>query len=120
MFIANQLTASGLDGSSMSGMKIKPTVLTKISYNGGGTWQPIKAPSKFNYQKCDRCGGAKECSLHLHGAWSGTAQLLHGGSTSPICCACIILPPTPNTRDSSVPLRIHQEPSPCNACPVVS
>jgi hypothetical protein len=27
----------------------------------------IKAPSTFNHQKCDRCGGAKECSLHLHG-----------------------------------------------------
>lgn len=48
-------------------MQIKPTVQTKISFNGGGSWQMIKAPSKFNYQKCDRCGGAKECSLHLHG-----------------------------------------------------
>lgn len=40
---------------------------TRITFNGGGTWQKIKAPSKFNFQKCDRCGGAKECSLHLHG-----------------------------------------------------
>eukprot|EP00878_Enallax_costatus_P010257 GHUV01010707.1.p1 GENE.GHUV01010707.1~~GHUV01010707.1.p1 ORF type:complete len:710 (+),score=160.81 GHUV01010707.1:152-2131(+) len=68
VFIANTLTATMM--GSMGGMKMKPTVLTKITYNGGGTWQNIKAPSKFNYQKCDRCGGAKDCSLHLHGASS--------------------------------------------------
>lgn len=38
-----------------------------MTFNGGGTWQQIKAPTKFNFQKCDRCGGAKECRLHLHG-----------------------------------------------------
>lgn len=48
-------------------MQLKPTVQTRITYNGGGSWQNIKAPPHFTYQKCDRCGGAKECSLHLHG-----------------------------------------------------
>lgn len=78
VFIANQLTASMLGGDhkGMGGMKMKPTVLTKITYNGGGTWQNIKAPSKFNNQKCDRCGGAKECSLHLHGEESCSVALM--------------------------------------------
>lgn len=68
VFIANQLTATGTDGPF--GLKIKPTVQTQITFNGGGSWGSIKAPKTFNHQKCDRCGGAKECSLHLHGASS--------------------------------------------------
>lgn len=76
VFIANQLTATGLDGRGLGGMKIKPTVLTKITYNGGGNWQLIKAPTTFNSKKCDRCGGATECSLHLHGGWLQGAALV--------------------------------------------
>eukprot|EP00879_Flechtneria_rotunda_P009745 GHRR01010194.1.p1 GENE.GHRR01010194.1~~GHRR01010194.1.p1 ORF type:complete len:606 (+),score=150.47 GHRR01010194.1:219-2036(+) len=68
VFIANQLLPT-TSGAGM-GMKIKPVVYSRMTFNGGGTWQPIKAPTAFNYKKCDRCGGAKECSLHLHGASS--------------------------------------------------
>lgn len=62
------MDGDGVGGmGGMGGMKMKPTVLTKITFNGGGTWQNIKAPSTFSHQKCNRCGGAKDCSLHLHG-----------------------------------------------------
>jgi hypothetical protein len=38
-----------------------------MTLNGGSSWADIKAPSHFNHKQCDRCGGAKDCSLHLHG-----------------------------------------------------
>jgi hypothetical protein len=67
VFIANQLSTM-MDGQGgMGGMGMKRTVLTRITFNGGGSWQPIKAPTTFNNQKCNRCGGANNCALHLHG-----------------------------------------------------
>uniref|UniRef100_A0A383W6M8 VPS10 domain-containing protein n=1 Tax=Tetradesmus obliquus TaxID=3088 RepID=A0A383W6M8_TETOB len=73
VFIANQLSTM-MDGGGgmggMGGMGMKRTVVTRITFNGGGSWQAIKAPSTFNYQKCNRCGGATNCSLHLHGSSS--------------------------------------------------
>jgi hypothetical protein len=66
VFIANQLSTM-MDGGGMGGMGMKRTVVTRITFNGGGSWQPIKAPTTFNNQKCNRCGGATNCALHLHG-----------------------------------------------------
>jgi hypothetical protein len=70
VFIANQLSTM-MDGQGgmggMGGMGMKRTVFTRITFNGGGSWQPIKAPTTFNNQKCNRCGGAANCALHLHG-----------------------------------------------------
>lgn len=94
VFIANRLMASMMGGGGMGGMKMKPTVYTKITYNGGGTWQNIKAPSTFNYKKCDRCGGAKDCYLHLHGkdspaTPSSTLVAHHAGQpTTHLLCMC--------------------------------
>jgi hypothetical protein len=71
VFIANQLSTM-MDGGGMGGMGgmgMKRTVVTRITFNGGGSWQPIKAPTTFNYQKCNRCGGATNCALHLHGKY---------------------------------------------------
>ena len=33
----------------------KPLVETRITYNGGGKWQRIKAPKTFAHSKCNRC-----------------------------------------------------------------
>ncbi|KAI8465440.1 MAG: hypothetical protein J3K34DRAFT_525363 [Monoraphidium minutum] len=71
VFIANQM-ASRRDGEkSISDLSDRPVVYSRITFNGGGSWQGIKAPSTFKSAKCDRCGGAPgNCSLHLHGASS--------------------------------------------------
>jgi sortilin len=49
----------------------RPLIETRISFNGGGAWQPLPAPKTFHHAKCDLCGGKPDCSLHLHGssAW---------------------------------------------------
>ena len=70
VFIANQMVARR-DGEDVADAPDKPAVYTRISFNGGGAWQPIRAPARFNSAKCDRCGGRRDdCYLHLHGASS--------------------------------------------------
>ena len=32
----------------------KPLVETRITFNGGGKWQRIKAPKTFSHSKCNR------------------------------------------------------------------
>ena len=34
----------------------KPLVETRITFNGGGKWQRIRAPKSFAHPKCNRCG----------------------------------------------------------------
>lgn len=45
VFIANQLSRRLMD---------LPLVQSQITFNGGGTWQRIARPEKFNNPKCDR------------------------------------------------------------------
>ena len=81
----------------------KPLVETRITFNGGGKWQRIKAPGSFIHPKCNRCdalmrnmslqpslalrfrllsaaprcsgGGEGDCYLHLRGmsSWDSMA-----------------------------------------------
>ncbi|GBF87767.1 hypothetical protein Rsub_00478 [Raphidocelis subcapitata] len=71
VFIANQMASRREGDDSISDLSDRPVVYTRMTFNGGGTWQNIKAPTKFNSQKCNRCGGrSDDCYLHLHGASS--------------------------------------------------
>lgn len=42
-------------------------VVTKITFNGGGGWRQIRAPTTFRNSKCNMCAGKAECYLHLYG-----------------------------------------------------
>lgn len=71
VFIANEILPRPM-GAVMDMMDMmEPLVVTRISFNGGGEWQPIAVPNKVNNAKCDRCNGRPDCSLHLYGnsAW---------------------------------------------------
>lgn len=70
VFIANQMSPRRAGSSSPTGGPDRGLVETRITFNGGGSWTAIPAPSHINHPKCDRCGGSKDCSLHLHGASS--------------------------------------------------
>ncbi len=48
----------------------RPLIETRITFNGGGHWAPIPAPTHFQHTKCDRCSGRANCRLHLHGSSS--------------------------------------------------
>ncbi|KAG2485816.1 hypothetical protein HYH03_015526 [Edaphochlamys debaryana] len=45
---------------------------TRISFNGGASWQPIPAPTSFAHAECAQCAGRRPCSLHLWGASTWT------------------------------------------------
>eukprot|EP00210_Caulerpa_lentillifera_P008415 g8027.t1 len=40
---------------------------TKITYNGGVSWESISAPDAFTHEECNQCPQGQVCSLHLHG-----------------------------------------------------
>ena len=58
-----------MDGSDYSygGMDSGVLVETRITFNGGGKWSSIKAPTTFNSQKCNRCVGGQ--SRHGTACW---------------------------------------------------
>eukprot|EP00197_Chlamydomonas_leiostraca_P003012 CAMPEP_0202867564 /NCGR_PEP_ID=MMETSP1391-20130828/9502_1 /ASSEMBLY_ACC=CAM_ASM_000867 /TAXON_ID=1034604 /ORGANISM="Chlamydomonas leiostraca, Strain SAG 11-49" /LENGTH=890 /DNA_ID=CAMNT_0049547617 /DNA_START=70 /DNA_END=2742 /DNA_ORIENTATION=- len=80
VYIANQMLpsddsgAEGDYGYDLSDSTSMPLVETRITFNGGGAWQRIPAPSAFRHAFCDRCDG-RECYLHLHGmsSWDSVA-----------------------------------------------
>ena len=42
--------------------------VTKVTYNGGVTWERISAPDSFTHSECDRCVPGHPCYLNLHGS----------------------------------------------------
>lgn len=54
----------------MSGGEESGGFETKITYNGGVSWESIPAPSAFTHDACNQCTEGKDCYLHLHGASS--------------------------------------------------
>ena len=82
VFIANQLVPRGDDEDESSyeydASNAPPLVQTRISFNGGGKWQPIDhSNANFNFDKCNRCSidYGKKCALHLRGISSYDNQV---------------------------------------------
>jgi len=74
-FIANVLDTHKFDSSTPTYDDVK----TRITYDGGATWAPIPAPTKYADVSCRRCvPGSKDCNLHLHveGLWHTGADAI--------------------------------------------
>ncbi|GMH44817.1 hypothetical protein BSKO_12769 [Bryopsis sp. KO-2023] len=70
VYIANQEIWPGKEGLVIDKME-SSFLSTKISYDGGASWQKIPAPTSFNHkEECDKCNGVKDCFLNLHMASS--------------------------------------------------
>lgn len=80
VYIANQMLprpeTSDADYYDLSDTTGQPLVETRVTYNGGGRWQRIPAPTSFSYPQCNRCEGKAECYLHLHGMSSWDSMLI--------------------------------------------
>ncbi|MEW5296835.1 MAG: hypothetical protein WDW36_000087 [Sanguina aurantia] len=68
-------TEAGSDYQAMDDFFGSPLVESRISFNGGGHWQRLAAPTAFRHPQCDRCDGSALCYLHLHGmsSWDSMA-----------------------------------------------
>mmetsp|Transcript_3363 Transcript_3363/g.9396 ORF Transcript_3363/g.9396 Transcript_3363/m.9396 type:complete len:1023 (-) Transcript_3363:787-3855(-) len=60
-----------------------PLVQTRITFNGGASWERIPAPMEYAHAHCDRCGATtdvKSCSLHLRSrsTWESKSSALPG------------------------------------------
>lgn len=77
LFIANQMRSkSGKpDDFDIADLLGFPLVETRISFNGGGQWENLQAPTKFNNPSCNKCDNNRECFLHLHGSSSWDSLL---------------------------------------------
>ncbi|KAG2489020.1 hypothetical protein HYH03_012458 [Edaphochlamys debaryana] len=75
----------GYDYYDLSDLTEQPLVETRITFNGGGRWQRIPAPTHITLPACDRCGGAPSCFLHLHGlsAWDNLGNSLPAVYSNP-------------------------------------
>lgn len=71
VMIANQIVPRHDDEDVVNyDYDMQHMVQTRISFNGGGVWQPIDLSSNnFNFDKCNRCAMdySKKCYLHLRG-----------------------------------------------------
>mmetsp|Transcript_9550 Transcript_9550/g.24227 ORF Transcript_9550/g.24227 Transcript_9550/m.24227 type:complete len:902 (+) Transcript_9550:171-2876(+) len=76
VYIANQLEVGAMTAQTMKQRNWNDFVETLITFNGGGHWQHLQAPSTYRNPKCNLCKGNEKCSLHLHGAssWVGGSQ----------------------------------------------
>mmetsp|Transcript_15969 Transcript_15969/g.34497 ORF Transcript_15969/g.34497 Transcript_15969/m.34497 type:complete len:890 (+) Transcript_15969:138-2807(+) len=90
VYIANQMVARPVDDVDdyydLSDSSGKPLVESRITFNGGGLWQRIPAPSYFNNPKCNRCSGSTtSCWLHLNGmsAWDSMSSTLPSVYSNP-------------------------------------
>ncbi|MEW5312182.1 MAG: hypothetical protein WDW38_003829 [Sanguina aurantia] len=68
-------TEAESDYQAMDDFFGSPLVESRISFNGGGHWQRLAAPTAFRNSQCDRCDGNALCYLHLHGmsSWDSMA-----------------------------------------------
>ena len=68
VFIANQIANDAfVSPEGVAGGSPEDFVKTRISFNGGGAWQPVKAPAVDVTGKPITCH-SDDCELHLHGA----------------------------------------------------
>ena len=70
IYIANQIDGGSFTDPSFIA-KTKSAVdfvKTRITYNGGGAWQPIKPPVVDKNGAPITCHAGNKCELHLHGA----------------------------------------------------
>ena len=71
VFIANQVDPAGRRPGSRG--KEASFLRTRVSFNGGGSWEAVPPPASFRYGHCNTCAPgapADQCSLHLHGPTS--------------------------------------------------
>ena len=63
------ITNEQINTEGQSGAKEKPKLRTKITFDKGGRWQPIRAPISTNTGKEFACNPQDDstCTLHLHG-----------------------------------------------------
>lgn len=80
VYIANQMYPRFDDDYGFGGFMESPLVQTRISFNGGGVWEPILAPNSFNNEKCNQCSMNAPCYLHLHGPsnWLSVQEVWRG------------------------------------------
>ena len=62
-YIANQQTDRRHGRHSVDA----DTFVTKVTYNGGVTWERIPAPVNIKHSECKRCAAEEDCHLNLHG-----------------------------------------------------
>ena len=68
VYIANQIANDAfVSPEGVAGGSPEDFVKTRISFNGGGAWQPVKAPAVDVTGKPITCH-SDDCELHLHGA----------------------------------------------------
>ena len=70
VYIANQISGGTFaDPSFIAKTKsVDDFVHTRITYNGGGMWEPLKAPLVDKDGKQIECHSGSRCDLHLHGS----------------------------------------------------
>ncbi|GAX79116.1 hypothetical protein CEUSTIGMA_g6556.t1 [Chlamydomonas eustigma] len=79
VYIANQMVARDelYQYYDIQDSNTMPLVETRITFNGGGKWQRIPAPSTYIHPKCNRCIDlTSPCYLHLRGmsSWDSVAS----------------------------------------------
>ncbi|GFR45937.1 hypothetical protein Agub_g7400, partial [Astrephomene gubernaculifera] len=79
-----------LDYTDLSDLTEQPVVESRITFNGGASWQRIPAPTQYRHPACNRCGSSPggpggSCFLHLHGlsAWDNMGLALPAVYSNP-------------------------------------
>ena len=63
-YVANQ----ELESRHVRQVSDSGTFITKVTYNGGVTWERISTPDRFTHSECNRCVPGDHCYLNLHGS----------------------------------------------------
>ena len=67
VYMANQyLSQDAAMGKTAGGSSGHLIVETRITFNGGGHWDRIKAPKSFSHSSCNRCDMCRRCTQVRH------------------------------------------------------